>query len=118
MEAGDCFRFRERDDHLWIVLSDPQQNPDQVLVVNLTTVTRRKDTTCILRPGDHPFVRHDSCVNYHDGRVYSNSCLDSLLARDKIRPEDRLDAPILQRIREGAILSPRCSYEHQRLLGF
>ena len=41
MEAGDCFRFRERDDHLWIVLSDPQQNPDRVLVVNLTTVTRR-----------------------------------------------------------------------------
>ena len=117
MEAGDCFRFCDRDEpHLWIVLSDPQQNSAQVLLVNLTTATRTKDGTCILRVGDHPYVRHDSCVNYHDARVATDASLDSLLARDRIRLEDKLDTRVLRKIREGALLSPRCSYEHREIL--
>lgn len=51
------------DSHLWIVLSDPTLD-HFVLLVNLTSYRPDKDDACILDVGDHPFIRHPSCVNY------------------------------------------------------
>lgn len=55
MEAGDTFR-RSYGSHLWVVASDPDQDANRVLIVNLTTVRTHCDPACILNAGDHPFV--------------------------------------------------------------
>ncbi len=84
LRPSDCFRFAEKESHLWIVLSDPDLDPDGVLIVNVTTLTTRKDRTCVLRGGCHQHITHESCINYALARVYTAARLTSLLARDII----------------------------------
>jgi hypothetical protein len=43
MEAGTTFLRADNDRHLWILISDPAVDPDQVLIVNLTSVDERKE---------------------------------------------------------------------------
>jgi hypothetical protein len=116
LRQRDCFRFRERESHLWIVLSDPEQDPANVLLVNVTTLTSRKDQTCILRADCHPEVTHDSCIYYGKARVYSAPLLTSLLGRDVIRLCDPLDVGVFTRVWMGAILSPHTTRPHSSIL--
>ena len=70
MNLGATFINRNlgSPDHLWIVCSPPQ--PDySVLMFNLTTRDNALDETCIVRVGEHPFVTHDSVVDYDRGRL-------------------------------------------------
>lgn len=69
MNPGETFVDFDYDDaaHLWLVLSAPDEQ-GRVALAPLTTHNRRR-ATCgrrclILRPGDHPFVRRDSCVAF------------------------------------------------------
>jgi hypothetical protein len=116
LRRGDCFRFAEKESHLWIVLSDPFQEPDRVLVVNVTTLKAHKDKTCVLNANAHPEITHDSCVNYAKARVYPAAQLNSLLARGKIYPRDGLDGQTLAYVWEKAILSPHTKRPHSELL--
>lgn len=70
MKAGDTFKLVNKDIHLWMVISDPEQDPHRVLLVNFTTWTPRQDPACVLQEGDHPFIHHETCVNYADARIY------------------------------------------------
>jgi hypothetical protein len=69
MKAGDTFRPAENTVdqfiHLWVIISDPEQDPDEVLIVSLTEYHPKKDTACILGPGDHPFIHKKTCVAYN-----------------------------------------------------
>ena len=64
MNAGDTFFVQQvgklYDSHLWMVLSDPGLNANQVLIVSLTTWGKDDDSACVLNVGDHPFVRQKS----------------------------------------------------------
>jgi hypothetical protein len=78
VDAGDTFLRTDNDRHLWIVLSDPAVDPDTVLLVNLTTYDSRKERACILLPGDHEWVRKETCVNYQDAVVLRHVSDDGL----------------------------------------
>lgn len=60
-----------------------------------------------LDDGEHPRITHQSCINYLDSRVLTLDHLTSLLARDIIRLQDKLDPAILERVRCGASKSKR-----------
>ena len=77
MVAGTTFLLSAGDIHLWIIISDPKLDPQNVLIVNLTSLGPRKEQSCVLKVGDHPWIRHDTCVNYGDSKV---STLDKLVA--------------------------------------
>jgi hypothetical protein len=51
MKAGDTFIPARFDHHLWIVLSDPKANPDNVVIVNFTTHTLDEEPHCIIQKG-------------------------------------------------------------------
>jgi len=104
MDAGDTFR-RQYGSHLWVVVSDPAKDAEQVLIVNMTTVRRFHDPACVLNVGDHPFVKHPTYMNYRESRIVTNSELDAQLAGGQIILEDRVDESIFQRIRDGAGIS-------------
>ncbi len=38
MEGGDTFLRADNDKHLWIVISDPLADPENVLLVNSTSL--------------------------------------------------------------------------------
>lgn len=119
MDAGDCLFFPD-DNHLWIIISDPRMDANELLLVNVTTYVPNhphKDKTCLLQAGDHPFIRHLSCVNYADARIATDAALERGIARNIIVLHDtKLDSAVLRRIRMKALFSPRMARDHQDIL--
>lgn len=105
---GDCFRFTQKPDfHLFVVISDPARNPDEVVLVNVTSVKpHTRDFSCRLAVGDHPWLRHDSVIAYQYARTETAYQLRGLIARDKVELEDPMPESTLNRIIDGAFYSP------------
>lgn len=114
MEAGDTFKYG-RGTHLWVVVSDPRVDPANVLIVNMTT-DRGIDPSCILNPGDHPFVNHRTCMRYDMARLETNAELDRHVASNVIRLQERVSAEILERIRQGAAATDRIAFGCKQVL--
>jgi hypothetical protein len=107
MEAGDIFIRVDNDKHLWIVLSDPKLDPEKVLIVNLTTLDARKEQVCVLKRGDHSWVKHDTCVNYQDSVVTTVVQLNTARDQGAIDMKKRMSTATLKKIRDGALESER-----------
>ncbi|HVA47944.1 MAG TPA: hypothetical protein VNH11_16360 [Pirellulales bacterium] len=101
---------------MWIIISDPDKDAENVLIVNVTSWRADKDQTCLVGPGDHPLIEHNSCINFHGSRVYPDQHLNWLFNGDKIVLHEPLSPAVLQRVREGAVLSPRMKLAHGQIL--
>jgi len=71
LTKGDTFLIRTGpnldDYHLFVIVSDPNLTSDEtVLCVNFTSTP--KDKSCIIKAGEHPFVKHDTYIDYQTGR--------------------------------------------------
>jgi len=115
MKAGDTFQPADgtvdKFVHLWVIISDPEQDSDQVLIVSLTEYYPKKDTACILGPGDHPFIHKRTCVAYDLANAPS---LDDLVrARDNgdLIPNDPMRPDVLERIRKQSSFSTKMAPE-------
>jgi hypothetical protein len=116
MDAGTTFLLSAVDIHLWVIISDPQTDPQNVLIVNLTTLDARKEQACVLRAGEHPWIRHDTCVNYGDSQV---TTLDKLLAAQNANAliiQSPVGPDLLRRIQEGAMSSTKMPLDHADIL--
>ncbi len=116
MDAGATFLFVALDIHLWIIISDPSIDPDNVLIVNLTSWASGKDQSCVLRPGDHPWIRHDTCVNYQDSQITTLKKL--IAARDgrALTLNAPIDSAVLKRIRDCSLNSTKMPLDHADIL--
>ena len=100
MSAGDTFLFV---DHLWIVISDPVQEPERFLIVNFTSWNRRHDPACLVKAGEHPFVVQDTCVNYPRALEMYASQYEEFISRGLIRPYPHpLSPDLLERVRASS----------------
>jgi hypothetical protein len=109
MRAGDTFTFVDKklDNHLWVVISDPMLDvADPVVIVSLTTYKEGKDRTCVLEPGDHPFIRHPSVVYYIGAMDVSNAGLESCANEGRLLLQGAVSPEVLARVRQGAAQSP------------
>lgn len=111
MKAGDTFTFVEKTvdvhRHLWAIISDPLIDiADPVVIVSFTTYREGKDATCVLQPGDHPFIKHQTAVDYGRAVDAPNAGLDACADRGELVLQEPLRPDILQRIRHGAAESP------------
>ncbi len=117
MEPGTVFIFTIKEQHPWVVLSDPTINPDSVLIVNLTSWEEYKEQTCLVDRGEHACITRKSCVYYEGATI---TTLQALLdAKDggvlKVERE-AMPADVLQRMRDGAGRSENLSMGAQDLL--
>ena len=65
---GDSFLFENPVNsikHLYFIISYPTHD-NNILLVNVTKYKVGKDTSCVLYPGDHPFIKQKSIINYAD----------------------------------------------------
>lgn len=62
--------------HLWVVISN--ETPEGWIIVNLTARRPPCDDSCIVRPGDHLWVSHDSIVGYARAQVLSQIAVDAM----------------------------------------
>jgi hypothetical protein len=116
--AGDAFRPANRniDIHLWVIVSDPDQDRARVLIVSLTTYKPHKEPACLLKAGDHPAVKHDTCIAYDLAKVTTVARLEEARDRGLLHEDAPVSDDVLKRIREGSALSKRIAIEHVELL--
>lgn len=93
--------------HLFVLLTDPCSEIDGgekcVLLVSLSSVRPQipHDATCILYPGDHPFVKNESYVVYQRGRIESANKLLDGVSKGVLLPQDTLESAVFARIGKG-----------------
>ncbi len=104
------------DPHLWVIVSDPSQDPDDILIVNFTTRTDRCDESCNVEPGEHPFVKHRTVVEYRGAKRVSAPQLDQLLAGTQFELREPVSQELLTRMRAGAAVSEFISHGDRSLL--
>ena len=109
MKAGDTFRPADgtvdKFVHLWVIISDPEQDSEEVLIVSLTEYHPKKDTACILVPGDHPFIRKTSCVAYDLANAPSLDVLRQAQENGDLIANEPMRSDVLERIRKQSSLS-------------
>lgn len=117
MEMKDCFRANYGD-HLRIVVSDPERDPSQLLIVSVTTFRHGKphDPSCFLSPGDHSFIKHQSYISFRYAATRDNADLDKLLADGRIILEEQISDEVLDRIHQGASVSEFIALRYVDLL--
>ena len=92
--------------HLFILLTDPQDDGSgtkEVLLVSLSTIRANipHDATCVLYPGDHPFVKHESFVVYQRSRIEDANKVLKGVKDGKLIPQDPMDSSVFARICQG-----------------
>lgn len=106
-KLGDTFlagNDEEEDYHLHIVITSPDADGN-VLLVSVTTLRKWSDKTVVLRVGEHPFIKHDSCIAYQYAIIKDGNELDEALnARPGLRREP-LTPAILNRVQRGLLES-------------
>lgn len=116
MQAGTTFLRADSDDHLWIVLSDPHKDPQNVLLVNMTSAHPRKERACVLNRGDHPWIRHETCINYGDAVVTTLELLFKARNTGALVVQEPLSPSVLTRLWKGAADSTRITIENFDIL--
>lgn len=89
--------------HLWIVITEPDP---ACIIVSLTTLRNAKDQTVILRPGDHPFIRHDTVVFFADARIVDANHLQQQVAAGAALLHQPCTQTTLSLIQAGVLASP------------
>jgi hypothetical protein len=110
MDCGDTFLMPapggRATPHLWIVVTNPDAVTFLCAIVSITTLRNSKDQTIILRPGDHPFIRHESTVFYGDAMIVDSRKLDQEMNGGLIVARDPCPTRTLKLIQDGIGASP------------
>lgn len=97
--------------HLFILLTNPIAEPEtgkkHVLMVSLSTAHEGiyHDPACILKPGEHPFVRRESYVNYFRTRIEDAEALLRGVKEGTLVPHEPVSEEVFLRVCEGLVFS-------------
>ncbi len=89
--------------HLWIILTPTDLN--EVVVVNVTTRHKRSDTTVIINPGEHPFIKQESVIAYRFAKVKTVAEIEKAISEGTAIRREPISASLLERIRGGLMQS-------------
>jgi hypothetical protein len=110
VRAGTTFLLADPqlEKHLWVVLSDTEKFPNEVVLVSFTTAAAGVERACVVQRDEHPgWLTHESCIAYKFTRVVTLKMLldwkDS--GHIKVHP-DPVSEGLLARIRKSAGDSP------------
>jgi hypothetical protein len=110
MNCGDTFLMPApggmATPHLWIVVTQPDVETHLCAVVSVTTLRNSKDQTVILRPGDHPFIRHESTISYGDAMIVDARRLQAEIAAGLALAREKCPDATLRLVQDGVVASP------------
>jgi hypothetical protein len=118
VKAGDTFTLKDKsvDSHLWVIVSDPTVDEERVLFVSMTSYDVTKEKVCLLDVGDHPFIKHKTCIAYDFAKVAPLKTLIALRDQGHLSMGQPVSDELLERIRLGVSLSRRINVEHVVLM--
>ena len=94
-----------KEPHLWVILTEPSSDPQKTIIVSVTTKRSYSDTTVILGPGDHPFIRHQSVISYSDAKIAFVDKIQLAIVNDDAEEREPFDIEIVNKIRDGILES-------------
>ncbi len=107
---------REGHKHLFAVMLEPVAVADGgygskpiVLLACVTSVVNGVplEDTCLLGKGDHPFIEHDSFVDYRFTRVEQADVVEKRVQEGVFIAKDACSSDVLKKIIQGALKSRR-----------
>ena len=98
--CGSSFRL---SGHLWVIVSDPFDSPEQVIITFLTTQKANSDTTVILSPGDHDFITHPTVVSYADAKIQRTEHILKRIEERDYEPRNSFSSEVTKEIQKGLI---------------
>lgn len=93
--------------HLCIVIAEPSGIGDDVVVLYLTSRKLHSDTTVILTPKDHPFIKHETVISYADARIMTRESVMRRVAERDFQPHEPFRNDVYRVILKGLLDSPR-----------
>ena len=102
--CGDTFITgdAETDDwHLWIVVSAPSEG--EVVTVSVSTKRKNSEPLMLLQNGDHPFIRHDSVIDYKFSRIRIVDDIETAIRNGVAKTRERISEVILKRVQSGLL---------------
>jgi hypothetical protein len=108
-ELGDSFMLPKPGhdtEHLWVLITNPDPESYEAIMVNITTQRPHSDKTTVLDSGEHPFIKQPSVVFYSDARTVDTRLLDAAVQRGAYRGHAAFDAAVLGKIQAGLAVSP------------
>lgn len=99
--------------HLYFVLNNASGTGNLALAP-LCSMIPEADRACLLSPGDHPFVRHESFISYRECYESRSIHLESMLATGYVQRREDASEELFQRVLNGARtsrLTPRWARE-------
>ena len=117
-KLGDTFLLTDPqvNNHLFIIISDPAQDLDQIVMANFTSWRADKDQSCIVEVREHRFITRRSCVHYGEDRLIRLAHYERLLASGHLSPHDPISGDLLKRILDGAAVSPFLPLGNRQIL--
>ena len=98
--------------HLFVILTEPSQSPTEqkeVLLVSISSANKNAsnfDPTCILMPGDHPFIHRESFIDYRHAIIESRRELQSGVKSGDYVLKEPMKLAVVERICRGLENSP------------
>jgi hypothetical protein len=103
--------------HLWIVVSNPDLNPERVVLANITTPQGKpRDDDIVLKPSDHPWIKHPSRVQCGGSYHTPLQDIEERLRNGSLTRAAPIRATLVGLIREGMINSRRTPEGVRRIL--
>lgn len=109
--------------HLFALMLDPTVvdgygTKPIVLLACVTSVVNGTPTedSCLLGKGEHPFIDHDSFVDYRFTRVEQAQFIQERINEGVFIEKDACSHELIKKIILGALKSRRISREHKRIL--
>lgn len=108
MKAGDTYLIwspSDQDDrrkHLFFCLNDPCGNFPKIILASCSSYHSKADTSCILHPSDHPFLKHKSFIMYGRCRQESIRHIENMIEHETCRLREPVDMSVVERIINGA----------------
>jgi hypothetical protein len=104
LEPGDTFHSAI-DGHLWVVLTEPDDQ-DRVLCVSFVTERPpRTDATVVCEPGEHPFFSRRTAVAYSFAQFYTIKRLTANFQGGSFTEKERCSKALLEKVYNGLIAS-------------
>ena len=97
--------------HLWFLLTDPDPGTYRVVMVMVVSAQPHTDKTVVLGVGDHPWIRHESNVDFGSARFIPTSKLEAAQRGNRLILQAEMSDQLLSRVRNGLVLSSRTIHE-------
>ncbi len=92
--------------HLWLVLTDPKGDDNKFVAVMVKTRMSKSDSTTILVVGDHPFITHESCVDYGTADFFFVGNIQRKFSKGNCSLREDMSQSLLKLVRQGLLISP------------